>query len=111
MQGRVLVILTAFRLFAASKTDLMRCPDSQRKAIVTAILYDQFIFVAGTCKDTHANWIDLSVVIFLLCCLAQNATAKLSFTILKTATFLSKPRNPKALLSLSSAYRKQLLSL
>lgn len=97
-EGWVLVSLTAFSLFATSRIDLMRSADSRRPAIVVAILYDEFRFVAGTGKGTHADRIGFSALFFLLCCLAQSVIAELFFTLSSTATLLFRLRRRKRLL-------------
>lgn len=78
----------------------MRCAESQRQAIVAAVLYDHFRFVAGTCLDTRADGICLSAVVSR--CLVQNIIATLIFTFLKSAIFLFKLRRRKRLVLITT---------
>lgn len=93
--------------------DLLRCAESRRRAIVAAFHYEHFRLVPSTNTGTHADGVELSKVVSLLRCLAQSVTAKLSFTPLKTGTFLFKLHHCQTLLLMTSEefFEKELVNL
>lgn len=96
-----MVNLMAFGLSATDKTELVRCAESERQAIVAAKVYDRLLLVLGRGMNKNAKGTDFTAVMSFLCCLEHSFSAQLSFTLLNTATLLLKLHRRKRLLSMA----------